>query len=269
MKIESFPAYSTATNLTRARRIQRMLVDVHCHIDDQVFDIDRDDVVRRASGVVILNAGVDPPSNRKTLEIAERYSNVKACLGLHPEFIAKFTDDLIEKEIAWIRSHRARLVAISEIGLDYYWVKNEYQRERQKGLFTRMLGLADELNLPVVTHSRDATSDTLKILSEYPKLRTILHGFSEPDNKGYLVSVAPNIYRNKTKQRQVMGLPLEALLTETDSPQLGIDPKQRNEPANVVKVVEKIAELKKIDTEKVGTAIAANARKFFGESVFS
>jgi TatD DNase family protein len=132
-----------------------------------------------------------------------------------------------------------------------------------------MLKLADELNLPVITHSRDATNDTLKILSEYPKLRIILHGFSEPDNKGYLVSVAPNIYRNKTKQRQVVGLPLEALLTETDSPLLGISPKKRNEPANVTKVIEKIAELKKIDTEKVGTAIVANARKFFGESVFS
>ena len=246
-----------------------MFIDVHCHIDDQVFDGDRYEVVKRARDVVILNAGVDPESNRKTLEIAKTYNGVKACLGLHPEFIAKFSDELIEKEIAWIRSNSNRIIAISEIGLDYYWIKEEDQRERQKKLFRRMLGLAEELSLPVITHSRDAANDTLRIVSEYPQLKIILHGFSEPDNGGYPVSVAPNVYRNRVKQRQVKALPIEALLTETDSPLLGIDPKQRNEPANVKKVIEKIAELKNMTEGAVGTAVAANAKRFFGNSIFS
>ncbi|WXG44594.1 MAG: TatD family hydrolase [Promethearchaeati archaeon SRVP18_Atabeyarchaeia-1] len=247
---------------------RRLLVDVHCHIDDQAFDDDRDEVIKRASDVVILNAGVDPPSNRKTLEMAGKYPNVKACLGLHPEFIARFSDALIEDEIGWIRKQSKRIVAISEIGLDFYWVKEGSQRERQKKLLRRMLNLAEELDLPVITHSRDAARDTLAILREYPKLGIILHGFSEPDNMGHLVSVAPNLYRNKAKQRQVRELSLEDLLTETDSPQLGIDPKERNEPANIVKVIEKIADLKNIDPEKVGTTIVGNARKFFGDSIF-
>jgi TatD DNase family protein len=246
-----------------------LLIDVHCHIDDKVFDEDRDEVVDRARDMIILNAGVDPSSNRRTLQIAEKYSNVKACLGLHPEYISKFSNELIEKEIAWIRNNSTRIIAISEIGLDYYWVKDEDQRQRQRKLFRTMLELADELGMPVITHSRDATKDTLEILSEYPQLRVVLHGFSELDNRGFPVSVAPNIYRNKAKQRQVTALPLEALLTETDSPLLGIDPKERNEPSNVAQVIEKIAELKKLNTEKVASTIARNASAFFGDAIFS
>jgi TatD DNase family protein len=218
--------------------------------------------------VLILNAGVDPASNRKTLEIAEKYDNVRACLGLHPEFIAKFSDDLIAKETKWIREHEKQIVAISEIGLDYYWIKDENQRIRQKGLFRTMLQLADELSLPVIIHSREAANDTMAILKEFHRLKVILHGFSEPDNRGYLVSVAPNIYRNKAKQRQVKQLPLEELLTETDSPLLGIDPRERNEPANVVKVIEKIAELKDLRTKEVSDRISENASAFFGNGIF-
>jgi TatD DNase family protein len=246
-----------------------LLIDVHCHIDDRVFDNDRDQVVGRAKQVLILNAGVDPASNRKTMELAEKYRNIKACLGLHPEFIAKFTDDLIENEMNWIRSREKRIVAISEIGLDYYWVKDENQRGRQRNLFRKILKLAEELNLPVITHSRDATNDTLAILQEYPQLKVILHGFSDPDNKGYLVSVAPNIYRNKAKQRQVKELAIESMLTETDSPLLGIDPKERNEPINVLKVIEKIAQLKNMDKEEALKSISMNAVRFFGDTIFS
>lgn len=244
-----------------------LFVDVHCHIDDQAFDDDRDEVVKRASDVTMLNAGVDPPSNRKTLEIAKRYSNVKACLGLHPEFIVKFLDEAIEKEIAWIRGQEKHIVVISEIGLDYYWVKDEKQRERQRILFRKMLNLAEELNLPVIVHSREAVADTLAILDEFPSLRVVLHGFSDLNNKGYPVSVAPSIYRNKGKQRQVLALPTKALLTETDSPLLGIDPKQRNEPMNVLKVIEKIAELKNLNQEEARTAILQNAEGILGDVI--
>jgi TatD DNase family protein len=246
-----------------------LLIDVHCHIDDQAFDKDRDEVVKRASNVMMLNAGVDPPSNRKTLEIADRYRNVKACLGLHPEFIAKFLDQEIEKEIAWIGTQNKRIVAISEIGLDYYWVKDDKQRERQRILFRKMLNLAEELSLPVIVHSRDAVADTLAILEEFRSLRVVLHGFSDMNNRGYSVSVAPSIYRNKAKQRQVQALPLEALLTETDSPLMGIDPKQRNEPAYVVKVIEKVAELKNRNTEEVSSEISRNASRLLGEPICS
>jgi TatD DNase family protein len=245
-----------------------LLIDVHCHIDDESFDRDRDQVIERARDILILNAGVDPMSNRKTLEIAEKYSNVRACLGLHPEFIAKFSDDLIAKETVWIREHEKQIVAISEIGLDYYWVKDENQRIREKDLFRKMLRLADELGLPVIIHSREAANDTMSILLEFRQLRVILHGFSEADNRGYLVSVAPNIYRNKAKQRQVEKIPLRELLTETDSPLLGIVPKERNEPANVVKVIDKIAELKNLPKEEVTQSISENASRFFGETIF-
>jgi TatD DNase family protein len=242
---------------------------VHCHIDDKSFEHDRDQVIKRAKDILILNAGVDPASNRKTLEIAGKYANVRACLGLHPEFISKFSDELIVNETKWIREHEKEIVAISEIGLDYYWIKDENQKVRQKRLFRTMLQLAEELGLPVVIHSRDAASDTMAILAEFRRLKVILHGFSELDNRGYLVSVAPNIYRNKAKQRQVKELPLTELLTETDSPLLGIFPKERNEPANVVKVIERIAELKNLIKEDVEDGISENASQFFGDAIFS
>ncbi|WXG47069.1 MAG: TatD family hydrolase [Candidatus Atabeyarchaeum deiterrae] len=240
-----------------------MLIDVHCHIDDKSFDNDREEVLGRASNVVVLNAGVDPSSNRKTLEITDKYRNVKACLGLHPEFIANFSEYVIGKEITWISSQAKRIVAISEIGLDYYWVKDEEQREKQRILFRRMLALADDLGLPVIVHSRDAPKDTLSILREFPRLKVVLHGFSEPDNMGYFVSVAPNICRNKMKQRQVAVLPMEVLLTETDSPLLGIDPKERNEPRNVLQVVKKISELRDMSAEAAIAAISRNAKNLF------
>jgi len=240
-----------------------LLIDVHCHIDDKSFDNDRDEVLCRASNVVVLNAGVDPFSNRKTLEITDKYRNVKACLGLHPEFIANFSEYVIGKEITWISSQAKRIVAISEIGLDYYWVKDEEQQEKQRILFRRMLALADDLGLPVIVHSRDAQKDTLTILREFPRLKVVLHGFSEPDNMGHFVSVAPNIYRNKMKQRQVVALPMDVLLTETDSPLLGIDPKERNEPRNVLQVAKRISELKSVSVDAVIAAISRNAKKLF------
>lgn len=131
-------------------------VDVHCHLDDDSFDNDRDEVVRRARDILILCAGQEPSSSRKVLSLARIYPNVRACLGIHPEFVPNLEDREIEDEIGFIGRSADRIVAISEIGLDYHWIKDEVQMRRTRDVFHMMLDLAARLRLPIIVHSRDA-----------------------------------------------------------------------------------------------------------------
>jgi len=244
-------------------------VDVHCHLDDKSFDGDRDKVVERARNVIILCAGQEPESNRKVLALASTYSNLRACLGLHPEFVPDLTDEQIEAEINFIRKVTDKVVAISEIGLDYYWIRDESQRRRTREVFRTMLDLAEKLKLPVIVHSRGATGEVLKEVSQF-KYPVILHSFpgslEEIEiaiSRGHYLSVAPSIYRSKQKQDLVKAVPLERLLTESDAPVLGIKKDERNEPSNVTKVVAKIAELKGIEEIYVREALMNNFKRMF------
>lgn len=244
-------------------------VDVHCHLDDGSFDNDRDAVVGRASDVLILCASQDPSSSRKVLSIAKTYPNVRACLGLHPEFIPNLSDREIEDEIGFISRSADGIVAISEIGLDYHWVKDEAQMRRTRDVFHSMLDLATRLRLPIIVHSRDAAGDVLKAVSQF-RGPVILHSFpgssEEIDvaiSRGHYLSVAPSIYRSEQKRKLVEIAPLEQLLTESDAPVLGIDRKERNEPMCVKMVMAKIAELKGEDEQNVREVLIENFRKIF------
>jgi len=244
-------------------------VDAHCHLDDRSFDNDRDDVVGRARDVLILCASQEPSSSSKVLSLAERYPNVRACLGLHPEFVPNLTDREIEDEVDFIGRSADRIVAISEIGLDYHWIRDEVQINRTREVFRTMLDLAARLRLPIIVHSRDAAGDVLRAVSQF-KGPVILHSFpgSREEievaiSRGHYLSVAPSIYRSEQKQELVQIAPIEQLLTETDAPVLGIDRKERNEPIGVIKVVAKIAELKGEDDQCIREALMKNFRKIF------
>ena len=244
-------------------------VDVHCHLDDTIFDHDRDAVVERAKDILILCASQEPNSSRKVLSLARRYQNVKACLGLHPEFVPNLTDRDIEDEIGFITGSADSIVAISEIGLDYHWVKDDVQRKRIGDVFNTMLELATRLKLPIIVHSREATGDVLRAVSQF-RCPIVLHSFSGSleeieiaINRGHYLSVAPSIYRSKQKQELVKIAPLEQLLTESDSPVLGIDRNMRNEPASVKKVITKIAEIKDKDELHVKKVMMENFHKIF------
>ncbi|MCW1296368.1 MAG: TatD family hydrolase [Candidatus Parvarchaeota archaeon] len=241
-------------------------VDVHAHLDDKSFDNDRDEVIKRASNVLILNAGQEPESNRKSIELSRKYNNVKACLGFHPEFVPNFNDWEIDAEINYIRNTNVKIAAISEIGLDYHWIKDLEQRRRSIEVFKKMLILADEMNLPVIVHSRNATMHVLEILRNFSG-KVVLHGFTGnmhelriAINRGYYFSIAPNVCRSTYKQSLVKVLPMDRLLTETDSPVLSADNK-RNEPSNVKLVVQKIAEIKKIEEQEAEIKLRENAFK--------
>jgi TatD DNase family protein len=244
-------------------------VDVHCHLDDESFDRDRDEVVARARGVLILCASQDPKSSRKVLSLARRYPSLRACLGLHPEFVPNLTDGDVEQEIDFIASSAGSIVAISEIGLDYHRIKGDVQRGRIRDVFHMMLDLATRLKLPIIVHSRDATGDVLREVSQF-KYPVILHSFPGDSeeieiviSRGHYLSVAPSIYRSKQKQELVRMAPLDLLLTESDSPVLGIDRKERNEPASVSKVIAMIAEIKAEDEPQVRKALMENFYRIF------
>ena len=240
-------------------------VDVHAHLDDKSFDADRENVLRRASDVLVLNAGIDHQSNLKTLELASSHGNVKACLGLHPEYAFGMTIEQVYAEVDFISRYAHSIVAISEIGLDYKFE----DRENQKAAFRAMLKLAEELDKPVVVHSRRAAGGVLKVLHDF-HVPVNLHAFSgtlEETTKGcregYYFSFGPNLTYNEQKRKLVEAVPLEQILTETDSPVLGSDPTERNEPENIKIAVKKIAEIKNSTIEETQTVILKNAKQLF------
>src|SRR3989338_9148035 len=153
-----------------------MLVDIHAHLDDKKFENDIDAVIERAkkAGVkFIINNGLNSESNRKTLEFAEKYSIVRPALGLHPTELANFSEEKIAEEIGFIKNNRKKIVAVGEVGLDYYWIKDAEKRKFQKKVFEKFIGLASELEKPLIVHSRDAENDVIEIL-ENTKAKVVL-----------------------------------------------------------------------------------------------
>ena len=240
-------------------------IDVHAHIGDASFDLDRDHVVSQAKNVIILEAGLEHQSNVKALQLADQYSNIRSCLGFHPEFAVKASSFEVDMEIEFIRKYASRIVAISEIGLDYKYGS----RERQAAAFSKLMQLAAELRLPVVLHSRWAAGAVLDASRGFD-VKIDLHAFSgnmseakRAIDAGHFLSIGPNVVFNEYRQKLASLIPLENMLTETDSPVLGPKPRERNTPANICLAVEKIAEIKGLTTEEVREVVYRNARQVF------
>ncbi len=247
-----------------------MLIDVHAHLDYPQFDADRDAVVERANaeGVIIINSGLGTTGIRKTLELTEKYDNVYATLGITP---TEFGEKEIDASIELIRDNREKIIGIGEVGLDYYWVKDEEKRRQEAVNFQRFIELSQELHLPLVIHSRDAEEDLLKILKE-ENTRALLHCFGGDANQaasaaaeGHLISIPANLQNSKQKQSVAKAVPLDSLVLETDSPYLSPVPKTRNEPVNIKQTAKKIAEIKGVDYAAVEAATTKNAKRFFNK----
>ena len=247
------------------------LVDVHAHICDPCFDRDRDQILERAgkAGVEsIIAVGENLEDARKNLELAERHPALKPAAGLYPTYLDL---NLAHEMAAFIRQQRSRLVAIGEVGLDYWAVKEEAQKQRQREIFKLFVELAKELNLPLNVHSRSAGHQTIDLLLESGPVKVQMHAFDGkvaaalPAVKaGYFFSIPPSVVRSRQKQKLVKRLPLSCLLVETDSPVLGPLPEERNEPANIWQSVKAIAELKNIHEEEVIAALFENTERLYG-----
>lgn len=252
-----------------------MLIDTHAHLDVNRFDRDRDEVVKRAQekGVEkIINVGFDGPSSERAVKLAEKYDIVYAAVGVHPHDAKKADDDTYE--LLYNLTKRDKVVALGEMGLDYY--RNLSPRELQQEVFKTQISLAKEVDLPIVIHDRDAHGDTLKIIKQERAslVGGVLHCFSgssemalECIKMGFYISFAgPVTYPNARRLRKVVeDVPLERMLVETDCPWLSPEPQRgkRNEPAYVQYVAEKIAEIKNMPLEEVIRITTKNAKDVF------
>lgn len=253
------------------------IVDCHAHLADPQFAADLDVVLARAreAGVrSVVAVGETLQDSRATLELAESFPGlVLPAAGLFPTIL-----DLEEAEqvVSLIRREKGRLAAIGEVGLDYWKVQEPADRAIQAEIFARFIDLAIELDLPLNVHSRAAGLSTLQMLIERGAKRVQLHAFDGRAAKalvgveaGYYFSIPPSIVRSNQKQKLVRQLPLSSLLVETDSPVLGAEADQRNEPARVVVALAAIAELKGLTVDEVATTAFGNALALYGPSVVS
>jgi TatD DNase family protein len=251
-----------------------MLVDTHAHLQWASFDKDREKVISRAQQASvgnIVNIGFDLDGSVKGVELAEQHSGLYATVGIHPHNAIRLDRNVLNRlrEL----SRHPKVVAVGEIGLDYY--RNLSPREAQKKAFEAQLFLAEELELPVVIHDREAHSDILEIISRFKgKVRGIMHCFSGDKEMaeqiielGFLVSFAGNVtYPNARKLREAARwIDLDSLLLETDSPWLPPQAMRgkRNEPCFLPFIAREIAELKGIATEELAEATTMNAKEIY------
>jgi TatD DNase family protein len=253
-----------------------LLIDAHCHLDDEQFANDLDTVVARAehAGVTaIITAGIDIESSRAAVALAGRYEIVYAVVGIHPHRVESFSAETLPA-IRDLASQR-KVVGIGEIGLDFHYA-DAAPRETQERSLLAHLDLAQELGKPVVIHARDAHAELMAIIrGRNSKPRGILHGFSgdlamarEAIDLGYLISFAGNVtFKNATRLQDIATtLPLDRIVVETDAPYLSPLRGRRNEPANAARVAAKVAQLRNLEPSVVAQATTHNCEMLFGLS---
>ncbi len=253
-----------------------MFIDTHCHLEDENFSSDRAEVLERAkvAGVErIINFGSTFQSSIAVTELAKTFPELYAGVGIHPEEIDDF-DDKTCARLAELAADK-KVIAIGEIGLDYHWEKDSQRRLIQQKIFIEQLDLARQLNLPVCVHDRDAHADTLKILqTEARDLRGVLHCYSgsvetarEVFKLGWFIGVdGPLTFKNSAKLPEVVKMaPRDKLLIETDAPYLAPTPYRgkRNEPAYVVEVAKKLAEIRNETLEDVAEYTTVNTQNLY------
>lgn len=252
-----------------------MLIDSHAHLDDERFDKDRDRLIKglKELGIdLVINPGADLNSSIKAVSLTEKYNNIYAAVGVHPHSAKEMDGSTIE--ILKSFTNREKVVAIGEIGLDYYY--DNSPRDIQQERFIEQLNLAKEVDLPVIIHTREATKDTFDILKEAQDgtLEGVMHCYSgsvemamEYIKLGFYISLAgPVTFKNARVSKEVAkAVPLGKLMIETDSPYLTPEPYRgkRNEPFYVRYVAGTIAELRGITFEELAKKTSENAKKLF------
>lgn len=251
------------------------IFDTHAHYDADQFASDREAVLTAlpAAGVgLVVDPGCDVASSREAVALAERFDHVYAAVGIHPEDCDGCTD--ADFDVIRELCRREKVVAVGEIGLDYYWKENP-PRDFQEQVFRRQIELALELDLPVIIHDREAHGDSLRIVLDYPGLRGVFHCFSgSPEmaqellKRGwYLGFDGPVTYKNARRAPEVVAVtPLDRIVVETDAPYMSPVPNRgrRNDSRNLPYIVEKLAEWKGISPEEMAAHTWNNGLRLFG-----
>jgi TatD DNase family protein len=253
-----------------------MLFDTHAHLNAIQYEEDIVEVIQRAKServTHIVVVGFDKDTIKRAMELTEQYEMIYAAVGWHPVDAI----DMKDEDLEWIKelASHPKVVAIGEMGLDYYWDKSP--KDIQKDVFRRQIRLAKEVKLPIIIHNRDSTEDVVKILKEENagEVGGIMHCFTGSlevakqcmDMNFYISFGGPVTFKNAKKPKEVATeIPLERLLIETDCPYLTPHPfrGKRNEPSYVKYIAEQIAELKGLSFEEVAKITSDNAKKLFG-----
>lgn len=260
-----------------------MFIDTHCHLNFPEFKGETTAVLMRAKEAHVerlINVGVDLETSKRSLDFARRFPEVYATVGLHPHTSADLSIEVLS-DLSLLADHE-RVVAIGEVGLDYYFLKRSSRysncpsRQQQMLCFEQMLDLSLEKRKPVIIHSREADADILAILKGYSgSIKGVVHCFSGDYSfaekildMGLAISFTGNItFKNAEDLREVAKkIPLGSIMIETDSPLLAPEPYRgkRNEPAYVVEVARKLAEIKGLSLVEVERDTTKKAMKFFG-----
>lgn len=252
-----------------------MFIDSHAHLDDDRFNEDRDSIIeaiRKNDIDIVVNIGADLSSSIRSIKLSEEYDFIYAVVGVHPHD-AKTMDD---NTINLIKTFAAKekVVAIGEIGLDYYY--DNSPRDIQKKRFIEQIELAKDLDMPIVVHTRDAAGDTMEIIknAQDGRLRGVMHCYSgsveqafEYIDLGFYISLGgPVTFKNSRVSKEVAkAIPLDKMMIETDSPYLTPEPYRgkRNNPMYVKYVAEKIAELREVSIEEIGRVTSENTKRLF------
>ncbi|WP_405381271.1 TatD family hydrolase [Phascolarctobacterium sp.] len=250
------------------------LWDSHAHLDSDYFTDDREELIAKLQEDLdgIVNPGCDGPTSAFAVELAEKYDFIYAAVGYHPEELKGIPADYLDQLAAW--AVHPKVVAIGEIGLDYYWKENE-PKEVQRRIFLEQIDLAKQFDLPIIIHDRDAHGDMLELFQkEVQGVQAVFHCFSgslemakELAKRGYYFGFGgTSTYKNNQKTREVMQyVPKELLLFETDSPYLSPVPfrGKRNNPGYVEYTARHAAELLGMDFAELAALTAANTKRLF------
>ena len=251
------------------------MIDTHCHIDFEDFDSDREDVIKRAKDKLdhVIVSGYSNSSNMDVLKLSKDYEGfIYPTFGFHPVSSQNATEDDIKTAHENIDKYLNDIVAVGEVGMDYFYVTDKALREKQQEIFRGFLELANEYEKPIVMHVRDCEKKAVNIIPEYDNIPYFVfhcYGGSLKTAKKIMnmdnavMSFSTMLCYSKHHRDLIEKIDLDYVLTETDSPYLAMTKEERNEPANVVKAVHKIAEIKDMDVETVDEITTANARRIF------
>lgn len=242
------------------------MIDVHCHLTDDVFQDKLDEIVDEAKKIgvkIIISSGLGIRDSLKVLEISD-YKTIYPSIGIMPYEVEGY-----EEVIELVRKNSGKIVAVGEVGLDYH-ISTTVDRKLQEKVFGEFIELAEELNLPIIVHSRSAGRYALEILFKHNAEKVVMHAFDgsasyalEGAKNGYYFSIPPSIARSQQKQKLVRKLPLENLLLESDAPALSPIPGEVNKPSNIKISVEWISRLKNVSIDKVEEITTENALEIF------
>lgn len=260
------------------------LIDTHAHLNFKDFDNDREEIIKKCqdSQIGIINIGVNYIASKEVIEIAEKYENCWATIAVHPHDVggARDGNEFDYNKFLELAKH-PKVVGIGECGLDYQFCENDPKAQKQQqGIFIQHLKLAQEVNKPIIIHSRRLFPEILEIVKKYPKVKGVLHcymgrwSYAEEYLKlGYYLSFTGLITYARDYDKVIKNCPLDKILIETDSPYLTPEPIRqaqgkkdkivRNTPLNIELVARKIAEIKEISFEEVAKQTTKNAKELF------